>query len=201
MNPAHLIPITRWARGYRRQDTRSDLAAGLTVGAMLVLQAMAYALLIGLAPEAGLYASIVPVLVYASLGTSRQLAVGPVAIVSLLTASALGALVEQGAVEASSAGYASAAALLALMVGAFHLVLGFGRLGYLVNFLSHAVLVGFTAAAAIIIGFSQVKHVLGVAVPRRSTSTRPSARLCRRSAPSTPQHSCSGLYVCWRCSS
>ncbi len=156
-----LAPITSWAARYDRRDLRSDLAAGLTIGAMLVPQGMAYALLAGLPPEIGLYASIVPVIVYAIFGTSRQLAVGPVAIVSLLTASALEPLFEQG-----SAGYISAAALLALMVGAVHLVLGFGRLGFVVNFLSHSVLVGFTAAAAIIIGFSQVKHVLGISIPR-----------------------------------
>jgi SulP family sulfate permease len=128
---------------------------------MLVPQGMAYALLAGLPPEVGLYASTLPLLAYALLGTSRQLAVGPVAIVSLLTASALAPLYEQG-----TAGYISAAALLALLVGVVHLVLGFGRLGFIVNFLSHSVLVGFTAAAAIIIGFSQVKHLLGVSVPR-----------------------------------
>ncbi|NBV73681.1 MAG: sodium-independent anion transporter, partial [Actinobacteria bacterium] len=128
---------------------------------MLVPQGMAYALLAGLPPEIGLYASTLPLLAYALFGTSRQLAVGPVAIVSLLTASALAPLYEQG-----TTGYISAAALLALLVGLIHLVLGFGRLGFVVNFLSHSVLVGFTAAAAIIIGFSQVKHLLGVSIPR-----------------------------------
>ncbi len=136
--------------------------AGVTVGAMLVPQAMAYALLAGLPPAVGLYAATVPVLAYAVFGTSRQLAVGPVAIVSLLTASALAPLVEEG-----TTGYVAAAALLALMVGVVHLVLGVGRLGFLVNFLSHSVLVGFTAAAAIIIGSSQVKHLLGVSIPRQ----------------------------------
>ncbi|MEL7207810.1 MAG: solute carrier family 26 protein [Actinomycetota bacterium] len=157
-----LLPITGWAPAYRREDLRSDLAAGLTVGAMLVPQAMAYALLAGLPPEVGLYAATVPVVLYAVFGTSRQLAVGPVAIVSLLTATTLAPLVEEG-----TAGYVAGAALLALIVGVVHLVLGIGRLGYLVNFLSHSVLVGFTAAAAIIIGFSQVKHVLGVSTERQ----------------------------------
>ncbi len=156
-----LIPILDWAPSYRRADLRSDLAAGVTIGAMLVPQAMAYALLAGLPPAVGLYAATVPVLIYAVFGTSRQLAVGPVAIVSLLTATALAPLVEEG-----TAGYLAAAALLALMVGLLHLVLGAVRLGHLVNLLSHSVLVGFTAAAAIIIGFSQVKHLLGVSVPR-----------------------------------
>lgn len=156
-----VLPILRWAPRYERSDLRSDVAAGLTVGAMLVPQAMAYALLAGLPPEVGLYAATVPVIVYALFGTSRQLAVGPVAIVSLLTASALAPLVEEG-----SADYLAAAALLALMVGVVHVVLGVGRLGFLVNFLSHSVLVGFTAAAAIIIGFSQAKHLLGISTER-----------------------------------
>lgn len=148
-----------WAPGYERADLRGDLGAGVTVGAMLVPQAMAYALLAGLPPAVGLYAATIPVVVYALFGTSRQLAVGPVAIVSLLTASALAPLVEEG-----TAGYVTAAALLALLVGAVHLVVGAARLGSLVNLLSHSVLVGFTAAAAIIIGFSQAKHLLGVSV-------------------------------------
>ncbi|MFA9563139.1 MAG: SulP family inorganic anion transporter [Acidimicrobiales bacterium] len=157
-----LLPILTWAPSYDQRDLRNDLAAGLTVGAMLVPQAMAYALLAGLPPEIGLYAATIPVLIYALFGTSRQLAVGPVAIVSLLTATALAPLFEEG-----TAGYVSAAALLALMVGVVHLVLAAGRLGFLVNFLSHSVLVGFTAAAAIIIGFSQVKHILGISIPRK----------------------------------
>jgi len=129
---------------------------------MLVPQAMAYALLAGLPPSVGLYAATIPIVAYAIFGSSRQLAVGPVAIVSLLTASALAPLAEAG-----SAGYLGAAALLALMVGIIHLVLAAGRLGFLVNFLSHAVLVGFTAAAAIIIGFSQAKHLLGISIDRK----------------------------------
>jgi len=162
MNLAKLLPIVGWAPRYERANLRSDLAAGLTVGAMLVPQAMAYALLAGLPPEVGLYAATVPVVIYAFFGTSRQLAVGPVAIVSLLTASALAPLVQEG-----NAGYISAAALLALMVGVVHLVLGVGRLGFLVNLLSHSVLVGFTAAAAIIIGFSQAKHIFGISIERK----------------------------------
>ncbi len=158
----HNLFLPNWVSAYQRGDLRSDLAAGVTVGAMLVPQAMAYALLAGLPPEVGLYAATIPVLVYALLGSSRQLAVGPVAIVSLLTASALGPLVEEG-----SADYLAAAALLALMVGVVHLILGAGRLGFLVNFLSHSVLVGFTAAAALIIGTSQAKHLFGISVARQ----------------------------------
>ena len=159
---ARLLPVLSWGPAYDRSNLRSDLAAGVTVGAMLVPQAMAYALLAGLPPAIGLYAATIPVVAYALFGTSRQLAVGPVAIVSLLTASALAPLVAEG-----SAGYVSAAALLALLVGVVHLVLGLGRLGYLVNLLSHSVLVGFTAAASIIIGFSQAKHLLGISVERK----------------------------------
>ena len=155
------MPILTWARAYDPNDLKGDLAAGLTVGAMLVPQAMAYALLAGLPPEVGLYAATIPLVVYAVFGTSRQLAVGPVAIASLMTASALASVVEEG-----TAGYLEAAALLALMVGTVHIVLGVGRLGFFANFLSHSVLVGFTAAAAIIIGFSQVKHLLGISLPR-----------------------------------
>ena len=144
-----------------RSILTADLVAGITVAAMLVPQAMAYALLAGLPPQVGLYASTVPLVLYALLGTSRQLAVGPVAIVSLLTASALATVAEEG-----TAGYLSAAALLAVMVGVIHLILGAGRLGFVVRLLSHPVLVGFTAAAALIIGASQLKHVLGVTIPR-----------------------------------
>lgn len=158
---SRILPIIEWGGSYRRSDIKGDIAAGLTVGAMLVPQAMAYAMLAGLPPEVGLYASTVPLIAYALFGTSRQLAVGPVAIVSLITAATLAPIVEEG-----SAPYLAAAAVLALLVGAVHLVLGLGRLGFVVNFLSHSVLIGFTAAAAIIIGFSQVKHVLGVKVPR-----------------------------------
>jgi sulfate permease, SulP family len=158
---ARFVPILSWAPRYRRSDLRSDLGAGVTVAAMLVPQAMAYALLAGLPPEVGLYAATLPVLAYAVFGTSRQLAVGPVAIVSLITASALAPLADEG-----TAAYLGAAALLALMVGVLHLVLGVARLGFIVNFLSHSVLVGFTAAAAIVIGLSQVKHLLGVSIPR-----------------------------------
>lgn len=156
-----LAPITVWGPRYDRRDLRADLVAGLTISALLIPQGLAYALLAGLPPQVGLYASIVPVLAYAVFGTSRQLAVGPVAIVSLMTANALGAVAEQGSDD-----YIANAALLALMVGAVHLVLRFGRLGFVTNFLSHSVLVGFTAASAVIIVASQIKHVLGISIPR-----------------------------------
>lgn len=156
-----VLPITGWARNYRRDHLGPDLTAGLTVGAMLVPQGMAYAQLAGLPPEIGLYSVTLPLIVYALFGTSRQLAVGPVAVVSLITATALSEVAEQG-----SAAYLQAAALLALLVGVIHVVLGAIRMGWVTNLLSHSVLVGYTAAAAIIIGTSQVKHVLGVKIPR-----------------------------------
>lgn len=156
-----MVPILDWAPRYARRDLAGDLAAGVTVAAMIIPQGMAYALLAGLPPEVGLYAATIPLLAYAVLGTSRQLAVGPVAIVSLLTASALGAVAEEG-----TASYLEAAALLALLVGAVSALLGVARLGFLTNLLSHPVLVGYTSAAAIIIGFSQAKHVFGVRTPR-----------------------------------
>jgi SulP family sulfate permease len=145
-------------------DMRSEVSAGLTVGAMLIPQSLAYALIAGMPPEAGLYAATVPVVIYALFGTSRQLAVGPVAIVSLLTASALAPIFAEG-----SASYIEAAAVLALLVGVFHLVLGAARAGFIVNLLSHSVLVGFSAAAAIIIGVSQAKHLLGISVERQDS--------------------------------
>jgi sulfate permease, SulP family len=144
-----------------RATLSADLSAGITVAAMLVPQSMAYAMLAGLPPQVGLYASTVPLALYALIGTSRQLAVGPVAIVSLLTASALSTVAAEG-----STGYLTAAAMLAVLVGVIHLVMGVGRLGFLVRLLSHPVLVGFTTAAALIIGASQLKTVLGVSIPR-----------------------------------
>jgi len=159
MNMQSLRPA--WLDGYSRSTFSSDLVAGATVAVMLVPQAMAYAMLAGLPPIVGLYASVVPVLVYALLGSSRQLAVGPVAMVSLLTATGVGALAASGTPE-----YLAAAIMLALLVGLLQMAMGVFRLGYLVNFLSHPVLSGFTSAAALIIGLSQLKHVLGVPIPR-----------------------------------
>ncbi|MFP5577961.1 MAG: SulP family inorganic anion transporter [Acidimicrobiia bacterium] len=159
-NSAEPASALRRLRPQLSRDTFfADLGAGLAVGAMLVPQAMAYALLAGLPPEVGLYASTVPLVLYALLGTSRQLAVGPVAIVSLLSATTLATVADEG-----TAGYVAAAGLLALLVGVVHIVLGVARLGFLTRLLSHPVLVGFTSAAALIIGASQVKHLLGVSL-------------------------------------
>lgn len=155
------LPFLDWLVHYRRVDLSGDLMAGLIVAIMLVPQGMAYAMLAGLPPQVGLYASIVPLFVYGLLGSSRVLAVGPVAIVSLIVASGIMPLA-----NGDVATYVLLALTLALMVGIVQFGMGLFRVGFLVNFLSHPVLVGFTAAAAIIIGFSQLKHVLGYSVPR-----------------------------------
>jgi len=155
------VPALTWLPGYDRSHLSGDVIAGLTVAVMLIPQGMAYAMLAGLPPIVGLYASVFPLLAYAFLGTSRQLAVGPVAMVSLLVATGVGAVAEPGSGE-----YIMLAVLLAGMVGALQLGMGLFRLGRVVSFLSHPVISGFTSAAAIIIGLSQLKHLLGVSIPR-----------------------------------
>jgi SulP family sulfate permease len=155
------VPLLATLRDYDKRDARGDIVAGLTTAVMLIPQGMAYAMLAGLPPVYGLYASLVPLVIYAIFGTSRQLAVGPVAMVSLLVAAGVGHLAPAG-----SDAFVSYAILLALMVGVLQLGMGVARLGFVVNFLSHPVISGFTSAAALIIGFSQLKHVLGFSIPR-----------------------------------
>ncbi len=150
-----------WLRGYGREKARGDLVAGLTVGVMLVPQGIAYAVIAGVPPVYGLYASLVPPLVYALLGTSRQLAVGPIAIDMLIVAAGVGALAEAG-----SARYAALAVLLAAMVGALQLAMGAARLGFVADLLSRPVIDGFTTAAALIIGASQIGNLLGLDLGR-----------------------------------
>jgi SulP family sulfate permease len=151
------FPILDWGRTYDRNAFSNDMIAAVIVTIMLIPQSLAYALLAGLPPEAGIYASIAPIILYAVFGTSRALAVGPVAVVSLLTASAVGQVAEAG-----TAGYAVAALTLAFLSGAFLVLLGVLRLGFLANFLSHPVIAGFITASGILIAFSQLKHLLGV---------------------------------------
>ncbi len=153
------IPVLQWLPKYKKAFLAGDLSAGITVGIMLIPQGMAYAMIAGLPPVFGLYAALVPQVVYALLGTSRQLAVGPVAMDSLLVASGLGALALSGIEE-----YIAMAIFLSLFMGAIQLVLGLLRMGFLVNFLSRPVISGFTSAAAIIIGLSQLKHLLGARI-------------------------------------
>ena len=155
------VDSIKYLRGYSGDDLSGDLVAGLTVGVMLIPQGMAYSLLAGMPPIYGLYASLVPLIVYAIFGSSRHLAVGPVAMISLLVAASVGPMA-----NGDPARFIQLAILLALMVGVIQFVLGIIRFGFLTNFLSHPVLTGFTSAAALIIGFSQLKHLLGIDIPR-----------------------------------
>ncbi len=154
-------PFLEWLPNYKRSFFINDLVAGLSTGIILVPQAMAYALIAGLPPVYGLYASLFPIVVYGLLGTSRKLAVGPVAMDSLLIAAGLGTLAISGLEN-----YIAMALLLTLMVGAIQLLLGIFKMGFLVNFLSKPIISGFTSAAALIIIFSQVKHLFGVPIPQ-----------------------------------
>ncbi|MCJ7596379.1 MAG: SulP family inorganic anion transporter [Desulfobacterales bacterium] len=153
------FPFIDWFKRYNAEGFRLDAVSGLTVALVLIPQSMAYAQLAGLPPYYGLYASFLPPMVAALFGSSRQLATGPVAVVSLMTAASLGPLATAG-----SEGYIAYAVLLALMVGAFQFLLGVLRLGLVVNFLSHPVVNGFTTAAALIIASSQLSKMFGVHV-------------------------------------
>ncbi len=155
------FPILQWLPNYKKEYISGDISAGITVGIMLVPQGMAYAMIAGLPPVFGLYAALIPQIIYALTGTSRQLAVGPVAMDSLLVASGLGALALSGIEE-----YVTMAIFLALFMGSIQFLLGLLRMGFLVNFLSKPVISGFTSAAAIIIGLSQLKHLLGTEIER-----------------------------------
>ncbi len=159
---ARYLPFTRdslWWLRYRPEDLPGDLMAGLVTALLLVPQSMAYALLAGLPPQAGLYASILPVIAYGFLGSSRALSVGPVAIISLLVAAGLEPLAEPGSPE-----YGRLALGLALEAGLIQVGVGLLRLGFLANFLSHSVVTAFGSAAALIIAFSQLRHLLGVKI-------------------------------------
>lgn len=158
-----IFPILEWLPHYNKSQFKGDLSAGLTVGVMLIPQGMAYSMLAGLPPIYGLYAAIFPILIYSIFGTIRQLAVGPVAMDSLLVAAGVGALATTGSEE-----YITLAILLAFIVGCLLLIMGIFRLGFLVNFLSRPVISGFTSAAALIIASSQLKHLFGLDLGRSS---------------------------------
>ena len=151
------LPILEWGRQYRRSTLTNDLIAAVIVTIMLIPQSLAYAMLAGLPPEVGLYASILPLVAYAIFGTSRTLAVGPVAVVSLMTAAAVGEIAAQG-----SQTYLIAATLLALISGVMLVAMGLFRLGFVANFLSHPVISGFITASGLLIAAGQVRHLLGV---------------------------------------
>ena len=152
-----LLPALDWAKGYNGNLLASDLLAALIVTIMLIPQSLAYALLAGLPAQMGLYASMLPLVAYALFGTSRTLSVGPVAVASLMTASAVGNIAASGTL-----GYAAAAIAMAMISGLMLLAMGLLRFGFLANFLSHPVVSGFITASGIIIGVSQVRHILGV---------------------------------------
>ncbi len=155
---AKYLPILVWGRTYNRSTLSNDLLAAVIVTIMLTPQSLAYALLAGLPPQMGLYASMLPIILYAIFGTSRALAVGPVAVISLLTAAAIGRIAVPGSAE-----YILAAITLAFLSGLILLALGLFRLGFLANFLSHPVISGFITATGIIIAASQLKHIFGIA--------------------------------------
>jgi SulP family sulfate permease len=154
---ARFLPVLDWGRGYDRHVLISDVVAAAIVTIMLIPQSLAYAMLAGLPPEVGLYASILPIVAYALFGTSRTLAVGPVAVVSLMTLSAASTVASPGSAE-----FVAAALVLALLSGLFLILMGVLRLGFLANLLSHPVVSGFITASGIIIATSQLKSILGV---------------------------------------
>jgi SulP family sulfate permease len=149
--------MLKWTRGYCREDFTADALAAVIVTLMLIPQSLAYALLAGLPAQAGLYASMVPLIAYALLGSSRVLAVGPVAVVSLMTAAAIGTHAPAGSPE-----YWQAALALSAMSGLMLLAMGVLRLGFIANFLSHPVISGFITASAVLIAASQLKGLLGI---------------------------------------
>ncbi|SDQ19383.1 SulP family inorganic anion transporter [Flagellimonas zhangzhouensis] len=156
-----IFPFLSSLSNYNRSYFYGDLVAGITVGIMLVPQGMAYAMIAGMPPIYGLYAALVPQFVYALTGTSRQLAVGPVAMDSLLVAAGIGAMQLSG-----EGAYIAAVIFLTLLIGLVQLLFGFLKMGSFVNFLSKPVINGFTSAAAILIGLGQLKYILGVSLPQ-----------------------------------
>jgi SulP family sulfate permease len=157
MKLARYLPILEWGRGYGGVTLTNDLVAAAIVTIMLIPQSLAYAMLAGLPPEIGLYASILPIIAYALFGTSRALAVGPVAVISLMTLTAASAVAAPGSAE-----FIAATLVLALLSGLILIVMGVLRLGFLANLLSHPVVSGFITASGIIIATSQLKSVLGI---------------------------------------
>lgn len=157
MNIKKIIPILEWLPNYNASLFKGDLVAGITVGIILIPQGIAYALIAGLPPIYGLYCALVPQVMYAVFGSSRQVAIGPVAMDSLIVATGVSTLALAG-----SESYISIAILLALMVGTIQFILGIFSLGFIVNFLSKPVITGFTSAVALIIGLNQFRNLFGV---------------------------------------
>ena len=154
---AHRLTLVPWLKGYRPGDAAADGMAALIVTLMLIPQSLAYALLAGVPAQMGLYASILPLIGYALFGSSRTLAVGPVAVVSLMTAAAAGQVA-----GGDSGAYLAATVILALLSGVFLVAMGLLRLGWIANLLSHSVISGFITASGLLIAASQLKHLLGI---------------------------------------
>ena len=151
------FPILVWIKHYTYDDFASDTVAAIVVTIMLIPQSLAYALLAGLPPQIGLYASIIPLLIYSIFGTSNTLAVGPVAVIALMTFAVCSKFAQPGSSE-----FVSIAILLAAISGLILLLMGILRLGFITNFLSHPVISGFITASGLIIAASQLKHILGI---------------------------------------
>ena len=156
---AQWFPVLAQVASYSKGKWLSDVIAAVVVTVMLVPQSLAYAMLAGLPPHYGLYASIIPIVIYSLLGSSTSLAVGPVAIASIMTASALSSVVSTGLVS-----YVDGAITLAFLSGAMLFLLGVFRFGFVANFLSHSVVSGFITASGLIIALGQLKHLMGVSV-------------------------------------
>jgi SulP family sulfate permease len=154
---AELLPFVAWMRNYRGRHMRADLVAGLTVAVVAVPQAMAYALIAGVPVQYGLYASIIPTIAACLWGSSAQLITGPTTAVSLVVFTTLAELAQPG-----TARYLQLAFLLALVVGTIQIGMGLARLGVFLNFVSHSVILGFSAGAAVLIGFKQIPSFLGL---------------------------------------
>ena len=176
-----IVPAYGWLKDYKRADLSSDLSAALTVTVMLVPQGMAYALLAGLPPIYGLYASTVPAILYALFGTSRHMPVGPPALMALLTFTSVSALAEPGTSE-----YISLALLLAFMVGALQLAIGLLRMGFVTNFIPRPVLSGFIYASAIVIALSQVRYLLGIELSAEGSTVSTALELARKIGETDP---------------
>ena len=157
------LPIYQWLSSYSSEKAKQDLIAGITTAVMLIPQAMAYALLADLPTYVGLYAAAIPPIIYGFLGTSRALALGPVAIDSLLTAAIVGAVATSG-----TENYLLCCSLLAVLAGGIQMLLGVCKLGFLVKYLSRPVIGGFLTGAAFIIAANQIKLLLGIPLPQTS---------------------------------
>ena len=165
MKLKRFFPIIKSIQSHTAQDWRKDILAGITVAVMLVPQGMAYSMLAGMPPIYGLYAGLIPLFLYGILGTSRQMSVGPVAVSALLVLAGVSQIANP---DTETATYIQLVILCGLLIGLGQTILGVFRLGFLVSFISHPVIVGFTSAAAIIIIVSQLKDLLGFPIPRFS---------------------------------